>query len=161
MTSSGQNTLGFLVEGKAWVPKWDKYTPGEGGGRKLNAQFNSLNKPFQLSAGIKINGKISYFQLYIYNLYATGTFTSNCTISLGDSNGMFIRNGGDYDNVCGPNTSFSLTIRKLDTTNKIVSGIFQARLRKRIIWNFNTQDIYPNSPEFIEIKDGLFDVRYY
>ncbi len=159
VTNSGQNSLGFLAEEKVWVPKWTKYSWGENC-EELAVQFLLFNKQFELSGGIKINDKKSYFRLYIDSLFTTATYTSNCTISLDDSKGMFIQNGGDYDNVCGPGTLYKITITKLDTTNKIVSGLFQARLRKVLITNLDFQDLYPNSPEYIEIKEGRFDVHY-
>lgn len=158
-TNSGQNILGFKIDSKNWVPNWTEYSWGESC-RELQAQFSTVNKQFELSGGIKINGEKSYFRLYIDSLCKEGTYTSNCTMSLDDSKALFIKNGGSYDNVCGPNTSCSITITKFDTTNKIVSGLFQARLRKLLITNLDLQDLYPNSPEFIEIAEGRFDVRY-
>jgi hypothetical protein len=147
-----------MVEEKVWVPKWDKYSWSENC-EELEVQFLP-NKQLEISGGIKINHKTSYFRLNVDSLFAAGVYTSNCTISLSDANGMFIQNGGDYDNFSGPNTSFNMTITKFDTTNKIISGIFQARLKKVLIMGVDMQDLYPDSPEFIEIKNGQFDVTY-
>jgi hypothetical protein len=156
ITTSGSNTFGFLVEEKVWVPKC-----GAGETCINLASFLPGNKQFELSGEIKIKGKESNFTLYIDSLFSEGTCSSYSVMSLADSKGIVVQNGGYYDNVCGPNTASYITITKLDTTNKIVSGIFQARLKKVLVTNLNFQDLYSNSPEYIEIKEGRFDMHYH
>jgi len=159
ITSSGKNTMGFIVEKKVWVPHWEKYSWGEGC-QELKAGYMRWKNRFELSGGIKIDGKKCYFDLYIDSLFEIGTVIANRTMYIMDDNGIFIQNGGYYGNVCAPNTSVDVIINRLDTINKIVSGIFGARLKKTLVMGGNMQDLYPNSPDYIEIKDGRFDVHY-
>ena len=160
ITSSGQNSLGFLVEENTWVPNWEKYSWGESC-KELSVEYLAFNNQLEISGGIKIKDKRSYFRIFIDSLYTSGIISPKWwRLSISDSKGMFIPNGGDYDNICGANSSCNLTITKFDTTNKIVSGIFQTRLRKVLITGIDMQDIYPNSPEYIEIKEGRFDVKF-
>lgn len=155
-TQTGRRTLGFVVEGKVWVPQWATCTLGENC-IELEARYDPARKRFEIAGGIKIKDKKSYFDLSLDSLQTTGSYRSTGTISISDRDGLFIPYGGEYEHAVAPNT---ITITRLDTAVGIISGQFSARLRKRVILNTNLQDIFPNAPDSIEIKEGRFDCRY-
>ena len=154
----GQNTLGFLVDEKVWVPKWnDEYGWGE---HCEELTVSLVNDYIEISGGIKINGKRSYFLLHVGSMSKPVPFTTSGTIYLDDPEALFIKNGGNYSSTCGPSSAVSITITKFDSFNKIVSGKFEAQLGKVLITNLDMQDLYPHSPESISISNGRFDLHY-
>lgn len=156
-TEVGQNTVGFIVEEKVWVPKWnDDYGWGESC-EELTVSL--VNDYIEISGGIKIHGKRSYFLLHVDSMSKTTPFTTIGTIYFDDPHALFIKNGGSYSSL-RPGSTVSITMTKIDSVNKFVSGKFEARLAKEMITNIDMQDLYPNSPDFITITSGRFDVHY-
>lgn len=158
ISMDGRNTFGFLVEGRVWIPQCSKQNGGRFCGQVVT--FMPSNKQFELSLEMKIKNVESYFHFYIDSLFSEGICTSHSTMSFIDGRGTFVQNGGYYDNICGGDAVSNITINKLDTINKTVSGRFDA-LNKELVTNLNFQDLYPTSPEYIEIKEGRFDIHYY
>jgi len=157
-TEVGQNTLGFLVDEKVWVPKWnEEYGWGELC-EELTVSSNDNN--FVILGGIGIKGKRSDFYLYVDSMSGTFPFSTTGTIALDDTDALFIKHGGNYNSTCGPSSAVSITFTKFDSINKIVSGKFEARLGKTLITNLDMQDLFPHSPDFITISSGRFDVHY-
>jgi hypothetical protein len=157
-TEHGQNTVGFIVEEKVWVPKWNEsYDWGQ---QCEELRVSLVNNKFEISGGIMINGKRSDFYLHVDSMSAILPFTTTGIIDLQDSKGLFIKNGGGYSSTCGPGSNVSITITKFDNINKIISGKFEAQLGKILITNLDLEDLYPHSPGFITISDGRFDVHY-
>lgn len=145
-TQEGKNTLGFLLNGEPWTPK------GFNGTANLSIDFDpSINNGiFSISAyriitnndrtyfGIGVNDSINTIttpkKYYLGNntLYGSYFSNNNCTFDYFDS--TVIRSG-------------TLTITKLDRTNRIISGTFNATLSKA-------------GCETINITEGRFDMKY-
>ena len=159
-TEVGQNSFGFLMEQNVWVPKWNDKSGWDLGCRELVVSFDLHLNTFQISAGITYKGKRSDFYMYVDSVSITTPFTKSAVISLSDSKGLFIKDGGDYSSICGPGSFVSITFTKNDTINKIISGKFEARLGKTMVTNLDLEDLYPNAPASITLSNGRFDVHY-
>lgn len=101
----------------------------------------------------------SHFEVRLYNVplllpLSIGTLTFD-TSSAKNSNRAFF---SDYKSSKGyanyTNSTFSLTITNLDTTNKIISGLFSGTLYKLDTAKFTLTDS-------MKITNGSFDVKYH
>lgn len=146
VTQEGKNTLGFLLNGQPWTPK------GFNGTANLSIDFDPgiRNGVFSISAyRIITNNDRSYFGIGIND--SINTLAPQRTYSLGNNSlyGVYFSDNNctfDYfDNTI--TRSGTLTITKLDRTNRIISGTFNATLSK-------------NGCTTISITDGRFDMKY-
>ena len=145
-TQEGKNTLGFLLNGQPWKPQ------GNNGTANLSIDFDAgfNNGVCGISAyRIISSNNREYFKFGIVdslNFY-TAPFkipVTNSGLSLfyfSDNNCLLISTES-RTNVIG-----ILTVSKLDRTNRIIAGTFNATLSKT------------GCPE-IKITDGRFDMKY-
>ena len=154
ITQNGANTFGCIINGEVLIPKDGIGIPQPRGltiARRPNKNFIIDAANLKDTSGDRI-------YIYIYNLTSTGTY------SFGLSNGeedltfkpdfpyCWVRT---FDTTTGGIRYFSntdsgtITITKLDTVNKIVSGTFRLTV-------FNKD----NPHETIEISDGRFDINW-
>lgn len=145
-TQDGRNTLGFMLNGQPWTPQ------GFNGTANLSIDFDPgvNNGVFSISAyriitstnreyfGIGVNDSINYitppktYQLGSNSLFGVYFSNNNCTY--------------DYFDNSITKTGL-LTITKLDRTNRIISGTFNATLSK-------------SGCTTIQITDGRFDMKF-
>ena len=145
-TQEGKNTLGFLLNGQPWKPQ------GNNGTANLSIDFDAgiNNGIFGISAykiitstsrqrfGLGINDSLNFISVPKTYILANGTFYGAafsddiCTIDY-------------FDNTV--DRSGSLTITKLDRTNRIISGTFSATLTKA-------------GCAAVKITDGRFDMKF-
>lgn len=150
ITQIGTNTFGCLVNGKVFVPK-DKtgYTP-PGGGTPKGIEILGDNSVFVIQAR-------NYTNIAIY-IYIPENLPKQTTYLFGESPGVsYGLNSPVYAHIfCIINNKKYLSFEnsgmidftKANFNDKIYAGIFNSKLRN--------QDS-PN--DFIEIKDGRFDIN--
>ena len=145
-TQEGKNTLGFLLNGQVWTPQ------GNNGTANLSIDFDSgiNNGIFNISAyRIITSPNREYFGIGVKD--SLNFITASKTYQLGNNTlyGAYFSNNNctfDYfDNTIS--RSGTLTITKLDRTNRIIAGTFSASLSK-------------TGCTTIQITDGRFDMKY-
>jgi hypothetical protein len=147
VTQEGKNTLGFKVDGEIWVPYYE--CPA----------FSSLNcGELSASAG---NYLITEFSLKINAGRWFGntntrllieTYPNQAISSTGDkSDSVEVHFYGDNNKIYGehyyPGRVKRFEVTNFDTTNKVVSGIFDFTL-------------YKSSEDSIKITEGRFDLKF-
>jgi hypothetical protein len=141
ITMEGKNTLGFLLDGKVWVPYQESsgiFTP------TLFAVFDQITNKLSIEARLKMNSQsdgqlnitVHLSNIGIYNVPSDATITF-----LNDT--FFTCE--EYE--CNSNDC-TLNISRFDENSRIVSGTFC--LKKMINLCGDT----------IQINDGRFDVKY-
>ncbi len=147
-TQEGKNTLGFLLNGQPWTPKGIRGTgnlsidldPGIGNGiLGINAyNFEPVNsEQFQIGLADSINF-----------VTAPQIFTIN-RLRLAHISFMNFDCGDYFSGFNTVTTEGSLTITKLDRTNRIISGRFEATLTKSGL-----------GCGTIKITEGRFDMKF-
>lgn len=143
-TQEGKNTLGFLLNGQPWIPRGNSITGNlsidfdpnfnEGVFDIVAYDFNSQTNE-QFSIGVR--DSLNFVSIpAIYNLSRTSLF------------GISIKKSCDYFNQLNDvQSEGTLTILKLDRTNKIIAGTFNATLSK-------------DGCDIIKITEGRFDMKY-
>ena len=136
-TQTGANTFGFLLNGEVWLPKGGlldqvldlSYDPNyKNGSFGIFAnRYVSSDKKMNLSIGLTdVNNTGTYY------------FNNNGIIYNDNKSGCYY-----YENRI---VSGSLTITKLDLTNKFISGTFEFKLEK-------------NGCQTINATQGRFDLK--
>lgn len=151
-TQSGLNTFGCYIDGKAFIPSTTLF----GNVRPINVYYTPDSTQYYKAGFLSIQGidarysldfagdvllqKLQVFGIGEYSL----THVFNCVKP-------YDCDGGGYYNAKEGKTYFiesgKLTITKLDTLNKIVSGRFY----------FSAKDTLGNRKE---VKSGVFDTKY-
>lgn len=132
-TQTGENTFGCLVDGKVWLPK------GGGFVQTMSCEYYSPSfltiQANKAQAGEGIGFSLS-------NVTNTGGYTLNDTLS-----GQSVRfHNSNMAFICDSIVPGNLTITKLDTVNKIISGTFF----------FDAI----NGSNRVLIRQGRFDFKY-
>jgi hypothetical protein len=152
-TQDGNNTAGWLLDGRAWVPVSSTISTGPPisgswqktkGGRSLSVSFHQFSREEDWGAGF-----------FLSDIRQPDTFLLNQAPAI--TGGRFAASYGEYDHLRpGPRLSYhtdtdapgQLNITRFDTVQNIVSGTFQMTLR---------QD---GGGGTIEITNGRFDVHF-
>jgi hypothetical protein len=142
-TQTGANTVGFLLNGKIWLPGGSPFPIP-----KMNAQYYRGN--FSFSTNKKKADSVSQILSWsVFNVYSTGTYYFGPLASFSDlyripfnSNisCQYYTNDSDW-------TNNKLEITRLDSVKRIISGTFKMRF------------IAPEC-DTIWITDGRFDAVY-
>ena len=151
-TQTGQNTLGFMLDNKIWANYGKRCTTM--GGCKENkvsaTQYRQSNGDLylEISAGYNADTIDQAFYISTTNITNIGTFLIDSSLNQGmtfyaNQSAQFFQNYRTRK----PGKCF-LTITKFDTTNKIISGVFNATLYN----TFNLNDS-------VKIEDGRFDAK--
>ena len=142
-TQTGANTLGFLLNGEAWSPHGFNGTAN----LSIDVDFGFNDGVFGIAAyrttsgehiGFGIKDSLAFIKIPITlnlnktSLYQFGISTNYCSIDYYDS--TVYRSG-------------SLTITKLDKSDRIISGTFSAIL-------------YKKDCDTLKITDGRFDMKF-
>jgi hypothetical protein len=145
-TQEGKNTLGFLLNGQPWTPQGFNgtanlsidYDPGFNSGVLGISAYRIISSSNREYFSLGIKDSLNYysapfsFQLTNSGLYRIYFSNNTCTFFSTDSNTVV--NG-------------KLSVSKLDKTNHIISGTFDAKL-------------YKPGCDTIKITDGRFDLKY-
>lgn len=143
-TQSGTKTLGFLLNGQPWTPQG--YTGNAN--LSLDIDFGFRNGIFDIAAERTVGNNTEQFTIGTDSL---NFFTIPVTLNI-SSNSLtgisFSKDTCYYLNKnLGVISTGNLTITKLDKTNRIISGTFNAIL-------------YKSGCDTIKITDGRFDMPY-
>ena len=150
ITQEGKNTFGCKVNGEVWVPYYKCGGTGNPCGEIAVDVYPLIiqNKlPVQIDINIgkrdKDNSQ-SYFQ--ISTPINTGIFTIGDKV---DSIAFkYVKPGSiEYREIPGMDSNNNFIITKLDTTNKIISGTFEATL-------------YASATDSVKITEGRFDLKF-
>jgi hypothetical protein len=143
-TQEGRNTLGFMLNGQPWTPKGSRLT-------------GNLSIDFDPGYHQGIFGIVAYnfipalAEQFIIGIRDSLNFIqSPITLQLSETSlyGISYNKPCDYFNqLNGVQSSGSLIITKLDRTNRIIAGTFNAVLSK-------------SGCETINITEGRFDMKY-
>ncbi|TKC00739.1 DUF6252 family protein [Pedobacter cryophilus] len=138
-TQEGKNTFGFLLNGEVWVPK----TP------LLKQRLDLTYDPGYLngSFGIIANRYISEKDIMELAIGSTGVNkTGTYQFSTASKNIIYYDSKSNCYYLDDTTISGSLTITKLDLTNKFISGTFNFKLVK-------------SGCSIIDATEGRFDIK--
>ena len=143
ITQIGANTFGCKINGQVWVPYYPCEDTWWNGAVELAYNFNSANRNsvLPMSFGMIAENFTDQNTLTIGTFeafYGTGNVIDTLDIGFSNNNGYYTPVSGD------PNKIFQIT--KLDTVNKIISGIFSFTL-------------YASYSDSIIVTDGRFDFQ--
>jgi hypothetical protein len=162
-TQTGQNTFGFILNTNVWTNYGQVCFPFAGGCREnLNGFYYSTDGDISIRAdkvfykngswntieNIDINLSTNFRGQRLYSTLA------NDTIGIGY---WLSEKGQNEKTYLLPqvNPVFSITVTKLDTTNKILSGEFSGKLFRRI----SDTSFATFMNDSIVINDGRFDIK--
>jgi hypothetical protein len=144
-TKEGKNTLGFLLNGVAWRPKGFNGTAN----LSIDLDFNFNEGIFNIASYRTINTDTEQFtigvsdSLNLINLPHTFSIQPNSPFGVSYTKGFC-----DYFSKDASTTATgTLTLTKLDRSNRIISGIFNASLSK-------------SGCQLVNITEGRFDMAY-
>lgn len=142
-TQTGENTMSCKVNGQVWQKK--ACSSCFGGGSALSINYD--DRDFFGVSGENNDQKIT-ITLIINSLKTPRIFTS----STKGNNQAYLnsyKNGTIHYSTSKLNTG-TVTVTKIDLTNKIISGTFE----------FTAED-ESNTNNIIKVTDGRFDIKYY
>ena len=143
-TQTGANTLGFMLNGQPWTPQGPTLPP------TLSIDFDQSYKNgiFSIVAYQTINNVRTQFIIGVRDSLNFMQIPTTLNLNQSSLYSISIDKPCDYFNqLTDVQSSGSLTISKLDKTNHIISGTFNATLSKINCGN-------------IQITDGRFDMKY-
>jgi hypothetical protein len=153
ITQEGKNTFGCKVNGEVWVPYYKCGGTGNPCGEIAVDVYPLIiqNKlPVQIDINVGKRNKDNsqtFFQINTkqgIGLYTTGNKIDSLKIEFYGLSGSLI----PYTNNIGSNSSVNkFEITKLDTVNRIISGIFEGTLFKSL-------------SDSVRISEGRFDLRF-
>ena len=141
ITMEGKNTLGFLLDGKVWVPYQENpglFTPS------LNAVFDNTSNKISIEARLKRKGQNSSSIGIIVHLSQTGEFRIPLQGKIDFLDDSFF-NCNEYN--CISNDGL-LLITTFDKNVRIISG------------TFNLNEMVNSCGDTIRITDGRFDLKF-
>ncbi|ULQ57125.1 DUF5025 domain-containing protein [Flavihumibacter rivuli] len=152
-TETGQNTLGFLLDGKVWTNYGKRCTIAGCKDNKVTAYlYKQPNGDFDfgVSADYTVTSDTTDQSFYISttNITTTGTYQIDNNLGRGMAfigsryNQWYREYKNNLPNKC------TLTITRFDTINNVVAGTFAG-----ILYNPN------NLNDSIRIQDGRFDAQ--
>lgn len=143
VTQTGANTFGAKLNGEIWVPQGVGSIPAS---NTLEARFVSSTSVLYINARNFSKSPVeTEFEIVITNITGPGNYTLDAA-----SYGYYVKRTVTPENEWQTNSQYTgtVTITKLDTAARIVSGTFQ----------FNAINLY-NSPQPISVTEGRFDIR--
>lgn len=149
VTQTGANTFGAKVDGELWAPKGFGPFPANDilQARMTGTSFLTIDaKNFASSPNE------TQFQILVAGVTGPGTYQLNNDVVLPSSSsyGYYVKRNITPLNewVTSASIGGSVTITRLDTVNKVVSGTFQ----------FNAMNLY-NTPQQLTVTEGRFDIK--
>ena len=151
-TQTGANTFGAKVDGKFWVPAGFGPFPAND---ILQAHFVPGRDLYIEAMNLASSPNETEITLFIKSATEPGTYLLNQPSagfpSTAVSYGYYVKRNITPENEWITNAQYtgSVTITKIDTVNRFVSGTFQ----------FNAINMY-NSPVPLSVTEVRFDVKY-
>ncbi|AII51801.1 DUF6252 family protein [Hymenobacter sp. APR13] len=151
-TQEGKNTMGCLVNGKAWKPY---EAPKLGAGDPFNVYWRVGNGRIRLTMFFdrQTDGDASAIYIYVPDISSPGLIELNqpanpMLTSANPSYGSYIdtQSAPDITYLTGPTAIGQLNITRFDTTARIVSGTF----------NFTGRAANGSA---VQVTEGRFDMR--
>ena len=146
-TQEGNNTLGFLLNGKVWtskVPYCSTTASANKSNLSIGASVSQTNIPYVgfciKDAPIKTDTVYLLSSIYSFDFGEYGERKSN---------------GDIFQYYTTDEYKGSVTLTKFDTINQIVSGKFSFKAKRRIT---ESSDCYCDT--IVTITDGRFDLKY-
>ena len=149
ITQTGANTFGRKIDGKFWVPAGFGIVPTA---PKLEARIAG-NSLYINARNFSSSPVESEFEIYIQELTGNSTYVLNTAPdypSLAGNYGYYVHRNVTPDNeyiTSSPYTG-TVTITKIDTINRFVSGTFE----------FRAMSLF-NASQSINVTEGRFDVK--
>jgi len=151
-TQTGANSFGAKIDGELWTPQ--RFSSA-GTSRVLEAAYSGLKNLTITASNFSNSPTETEFELYIKNLTGPGTYPLNTATEYGPgagaSYGYFVKRKFYPLNewITGANRTGTVTITRLDTTERIVSGTFF----------FDAKSIDSSAAD-IQVREGRFDLRF-
>lgn len=148
-TETGANTFGAKVDGQFWVPQGFGIMPTN---EILDAHFIPERNLYINARNFASSPNETEFEIYIKSVTAPGTYLLNMERSgISNSYAYFVKRNINPVNewVTSPQYTGTVTITKIDSVSRFVSGTFQ----------FSAINLY-NDPQPLSVTDGRFDVKY-
>lgn len=142
-TQEGLGTFGVKIDGVKWLPK-----PGvslTGGGYKLRGWYLTQEHVVAIEARQGVNDEV--ISLTVVDVKGVGAYHLNADSTKGSKTQFSGKNIDDRYFLLS-NGNNTLTINKLDTVEKVMSGTFSAQL------------IGLRNQTVKKLSEGVFDIRY-
>ena len=162
-TQTGQNTFGFLLDSNVWINRGTicSLFPGGSCSGNLKGEYYSTYGEIHIAAdqifykNDSLN-TIENFDIFLTNFNAPRIYNT----LLNDSIIVLYKYSKPGKTsiryfLSKTNPSFSITITKLDSLNKVVSGEFSGKLFKIL----NDTSFITSTTDSILLKDGRFDIK--
>ena len=152
-TQTGANTMGFMVNGRAWQSYGVRCTLAGCDTNRIRSEFSKRGLYFTLNAGQTARDVDEFFRLALDSITRAGTFRAftnqpgapyRASRSLNFADELT----RDYYSTTRP-SSATFVITRADTIQRILSGTFEGTLRNLV-----------DSTKSVTITNGRFDVRY-
>jgi hypothetical protein len=142
-TQTGANTFGAMVDGKMWVPQRFGSIPSN---NLLEARLLG-NNLYIVAQNFSSSPTETEFDITVYGVTGPATYSLSPAAGIG----YYVKRNLSPINEWTTSATFtgSVTITKLDTVSRIVSGTFQ----------FNAVEVFNSAPP-ISVVDGRFDIKY-
>ncbi len=148
-TQTGANTFGAKVDGKFWVPQGFGAFPAND---ILEARMTGSTHLLINARNFASSPTETEFEILVSGITGPGTYQLNNTVSLpaSTSYGYYVKRKISPENEWLTSSTYtgSVTLTRLDTIAKVVSGTFQ----------FNALNIY-NTPQPLSVTEGRFDLK--
>jgi hypothetical protein len=162
-TQSGLNTFGFLLNSNVWTNYGQVCFPFAGGCRdNLNGTYYISDGDIHISADKVLYKNGSWNTNENIDLNVTTNFRGQRTYSTLTNDtigaGYWLSEKGQKEKtylLSQSNPIFSITVTKIDTINKILSGEFSGKLFRRI----SDTSFVTSLKDSIIINDGRFDIK--
>lgn len=163
-TQSGQNTFGFLLNSAVWRNYGQVCFPFAGGCREnLSGLYYRSDGDINIWADKVLfkNGSwntIENFNInFSTNFRGSGTYSTLTNDTLGITY-FFSERGIPKKTylLSQTNPTFAITITKIDTTGKILSGEFYGKLFRRL----SDSSFATSITDSIIVNDGRFDIKF-
>ena len=142
-TQEGLNTFGVKINGVKWLPKAGvSFT---GGGDKLRGWYFPQEQVIAIEARRGVNDEV--FILTVVDIKGVGAYNLNADSAKG-SKTQFHGKVIDDQYFLLSTENNNLTITKLDTVKKVMSGTFSAQM------------IGLSNQKIKKLSEGVFDIRY-
>lgn len=150
LTETGANTFGAKVNGVYWVPARFGILPADD---LLEARFNSPGSLLITAKNFSASPKETQFEIQIVGVDGPGTYLLNKNVVRPSADGFayYVRRvlTPEDEWITDPQYTGTVTLTKLDTHNKIVSGTFEF-----------TAGSMMNAGSVLTVTDGRFDLKY-
>lgn len=152
-TAEGANTMGLVVDGRTWRSFDGEYGGGIDG--NLHGRYDHASGRFELEAWLRAKDISEWFNLELDSLRQPGTYAttyrpeSGAALRSTRALTFLASDAAEPYSSQERGSTGSITITRLDTVQRIVSGTFSGNLIRT-----------GTRTKSVSIADGRFDLRY-